>query len=76
MIYEDFRFGDLDYGLAGHSGLKECLEHEWREKLSFKLHKCYGLKYILDEATINDLAVYHIDNDRNVSCQILHIDAI
>lgn len=68
------RIGIL-YG-AGHSGIKECLESDWRSSLSLGLHRHYGLRFILDRNTLRDFYEYRIDSSGNVTYQKLQVESI
>ena len=45
------------YG-SGHSGIKECLESDLRTGFSLKLHRHYGLRYVLDTSSLRDFYEY------------------
>ncbi len=50
------------YG-SGHSGIKECLESDSRTRFSLWLHKNYGLRFILDKQSLEDIYEYRLNND-------------
>jgi len=63
------------YG-AAHSGIKECLENDLRAGLSLRLHKYYGLKFILDKNTLNDVYEYHLNKDDFTTYNRFQVESI
>ncbi len=63
------------YGSA-HSGIKGCLESDLRAGFSLGLHRYYGLKFILDKNTLNDVYEYHLNRDGPTTYNKFQVESI
>lgn len=60
------------YG-AAHSGIKECLQNDWRTEFTLKLHKYYGIPLIFEKESMSDIYEMHITED-NVRSEKFEVD--